>query len=178
MLSLSHAPKLPTVRARYSGLRHNGTDGDVTLGNISHNIDSDHPMAKWSMSIHWRISENYLAGSPALYGHLSHGVFPASCAGDRDKHLWSQELIATSSHLIYSRKGKDKDIKERRKKFSSSWVALSTCYSSSIPNADSGTHKHIFRILYYLIVDILSLSKCRALCFCASALLIFGSWPF
>ena len=28
-LFLSHVPKLPTVKSRYSGLRHNGADGDV-----------------------------------------------------------------------------------------------------------------------------------------------------
>ena len=81
---------------------------------------------------------------------------------------------------IPSRKRKDKDNghQTRRRKFSSSWVPPSTCYASSIPNADSGTHKHISRILYCLIVDILSLSKCRTLCFCYCCRFIFGSWPF
>ena len=47
---------------------HNGTDGDV---NSSHNIDSDHPQA--NDRCYFIDCEE----SPALYGHISHGLFPA-----------------------------------------------------------------------------------------------------
>jgi len=115
------------------GQRHNGTDGDVALTSSSHNIDSDHPMPM----IDAGFSENYLAGSPALYGRISHGLFPALIT------TAYRDVLTLLQHKIHP---------HVKKKISTSntaeeifFIQVSTIHV--LPNADSRTQKHIFRIL-------------------------------
>lgn len=111
-------------------------------------IDAD------SLTLFWE----YLAGSPALYGCLSHGLFPALRWGSRQASLIAiayRDVLTLDIPDITSRKGKDKDNKNGGGNFlhASTIHMLFQFYA----NADSRTHKHIFRILssiFYSFQDV------------------------